>query len=94
MTRKRYPIVIASIVLDMPTIKPLYTIAAMIGFRRDDFEVFFHLKDNLCLQPLLKGYQICRSCDYDSFRMPESFIRSWLEITGSRLSARCLDDLR
>ena len=83
-TRKRYPIVMAGVVLEMPTVRPLYTIAAMIGFRRDDFETFFHLADNLYLKPLMEGYRICRSCDYDSFRMPEAFIRSWLEIAGSR----------
>lgn len=80
--RRRYPIVTIQIRLDLDAAWPLYTIAAMVGFRGDAFAEQFNLADNPWLQPLLDGDRLCHQQPHDMFRMPRPLVDAWRRLTS------------
>lgn len=81
--RRRYPIVTIRIELVLSGAWPLYTIAAIVGFRSEQFADMFNLADNPWLQPLAEGYHLCQSHPHDLFRMPQPLVDAWRQLTSS-----------
>lgn len=91
--RRRHPIVTVRLQLQLSQAWPLYTLAAVIGFRSEDFEKRFNLPGNPFLQPLRCGYRQHQALGCDRFVLPGSISRAWMSLVRSPCPC-APDDLR
>jgi SAM-dependent methyltransferase len=79
--RLRYPKLFLHMRLRLTSAWPLFTIAAVLGLKTQDFDVRFNLADNTWLSPLRQLHEEYRQAGHDQFRLPPEIVESWMAMT-------------
>ncbi len=85
--RLRYPRLYLHVRLALASAWPMYTIAAVLGIKTDDFARRFNLAGNPWLWPVRDLHDLYRNIGHDQFQLPDRLIRAWRYLTGGNRHA-------
>jgi hypothetical protein len=82
--RLRYPKLTLHLRLCLGNVWPLFTIAAVLGLKTEDFAIRFNLAGNPWLAPLQNLHEKYLQTGHDHFQLPASLTQAWIWLTSAR----------
>lgn len=79
--RLRYPRLFLHLRIQMASAWPLFTIAAVLGLKTENFAERFNLAGNPWLSPLQTLHERYLRCGHDNFCLPASLVKAWQYLT-------------